>query len=142
MLFLSTFPRLHVPCQLFYPLVCEGLLYLFHGLVVVLMYKVVLSLHCLLLTFKSFPNDSSRYNYCVELYQSLQFPSQLCYTFLPVVMTKGKNKRLGTGSHFFSKVAPGSLGFCRNREPLLSDQIERDIISKNTYLSQSATGLQ
>ena len=48
---------------------------------------------------------------------------------------KGKNKRLGTGSHFLSKVAPGSLGFCRNqelllvnREPLLSNQIERDII--------------
>ena len=63
--------------------------------------------------------------------------------------SKGQNKRLRTGSHFFSKVAPGSLGFCRNREPLLanqepllSNQIERDIISKNTYLSQSATERQ
>ena len=54
---------------------------------------------------------------------------------LVCVPSKGKNNGLGTGSHFFSKVLPGSLGFWMNREPflvnrepLLSNQIKHNIL--------------
>ena len=47
-------------------------------------------------------------------------------------MCKGKNKRLGTGSHFFSKVAPSSQGLCRNREPLF---VNREPLSSNQIYS-------